>query len=1226
MNSENNKVTEIRRKLDGSVIYQLTKKGYQDKSILILATLLTIERLKKISSFFIAVCTEDKCVTIKYENTNSYIISELIDNIQSSFKNNRNENTSEHIETKICFSENEKIDFEKETLSFLLDNDDYYVRIISQVNNDKYYNEQFLILFINILENLSHVDDNFKINDIININYEQFDQIKNKFNSNECTFKQQYSILNYLEESYTKYGDNCAVESGNESITYNELKSLVNYYITGLRTRKIKAGDTVAICYEKSINMIISFLSVVSMGAVAVLIDGTLPKERLKCIYDDSKPELTVSDCKNSDFISFLHEFNCIYANNIDFVPNTMDKLINCVPDINDVSTKSIAVIIYTSGTTGKPKGIAITHQNILSSVINNYYIETYEYDRRLQVSNYVFDGFLFDTFSTLFYGACLVLMDHNDMGNPQAISRTLKRKKISKVFLITSLLNTLADLDITCFDNLNRIYFGGETASIVHTKKVFDRVGPYKLCNVYGPTETTMMSTVFDVNDINCLVYDVPIGQPIDNKSVYITDQFLNLLPANVPGEIYIGGYGVAEGYINNRQETNNRFLSKLKFESGRVYKTGDYGFIDEKGILHFIGRIDEQVKIRGFRIEISEIENAINSFKFINESCVVCINRERVSYIVCYYTSNSNFGIDNLKNYLIKKIPNYMVPNKFFKVEKFPYNSSGKIDRTKLTETFEKIDECSGKCSGITDNFEEKLVNMVYEILKVMPSDIEDSFFELGGDSLSMHLLASYITSEFKCSVTYSDIFEARSLKKIAIVIREAGKNIFKQIEQLTIRENYPMSNAQKRIFTECIKNKKNIGTAYNNIFIINIDGQIDVLKLEQSINIVFNRHRILKTNFVINDNDIVQKVVENHVICLKVENVGINDIENYLSNFSIAFSLLNNFLFRCSLLKHDSSSYSLVFDFHHTVFDGMSISVFVNEIVSSYNGFDLEKLQFDYLDYCCYEKNNTKSISKTQEDFWHNKKYIYNNNKDILFGKDMNEKHNFKGNRNRYMIYSDLDMLKNFACKNDTTAYIVLMAAYMLSSAILKNSFDVVVGTVSSGRDEYLSEKLIGVFIETIPIMFHINSEITILEYLLEVKKDILSSFKNKTELNYLHDLFECDNIINNVFEYQNLGVESINSNGILFTPTKYSLNQGVKYAILLEAFEDNEKLYLNVEYSSNIFNKEQIGCFVNCLSEVLNGMIINSCIKVRDLIEKLETLHERNILWNPKKSYQ
>jgi amino acid adenylation domain-containing protein/non-ribosomal peptide synthase protein (TIGR01720 family) len=405
------------------------------------------------------------------------------------------------------------------------------------------------------------------------------------------------------------------------------------------------------------------------------------------------------------------------------------------------LKSNNLAYIIYTSGSTGIPKGNLTTHYNVTRVVKNTNYIDFQAEDRVLQLSDYAFDGSVFDIYGALLNGLPLVLVSRGELLELTALSSLIKRERISVFFITTALFNTLIDVGVENLLKIRKVLFGGERVSVKHAEKALEHLGKDRILHVYGPTETTVYATYYDINEIHDHQITIPIGSPISNTHIYILDPGLRLLPIGINGQIYIGGTGLCRGYLNNVELTRDMFIPDPFRKGEMIYYTGDLGRWLADGTIEFEGRIDQQVKVRGFRIELGEIEARLLEHCNIKEAVV--IDRESESggsknlcaYIVLTGTIGSS-DTSWVREHLALKLPDYMIPAYFVPIDKIPLTKNGKLDRKALPEPeFELREE---GYALPRNRFEERLAETWQEVLGVKRVGTTDNFFEIGGDSI--------------------------------------------------------------------------------------------------------------------------------------------------------------------------------------------------------------------------------------------------------------------------------------------------------------------------------------------------------------------------------------------------------------------------------------------------------------------------------------------------------
>jgi acyl carrier protein len=479
-------------------------------------------------------------------------------------------------------------------------------------------------------------------------------------------------------------------------------------------------------------------------------------------------------------------------------------------------------------------------------------------------------------------------------------LTELIRREKITVFFVTTALFNAMVDLKIDCLDKIRKVLFGGERVSLRHAEKALEYLGKDRVIHVYGPTETTVYATYFFINSINRGLGTIPIGKPISNTTVYILDRYLKPVPRDIAGEIYIGGDGVARGYLNRPELTCEKF--KIKSGKGKkvpgknymqscnhasmqyhayphypitplphspIYQTGDLARWLPDGNIEFIGRIDHQVKLRGFRVELGEIESQLVSHPAVKETVVIVMEDQTGDKYLCAYIVTSQPGLElELKKYLSHFMPDYMIPSYFVPIEKIPLTPNGKIDRSALPEP--ETGKTGKNYIAPRDEIERKLVEIWAEVLgrDVLHSSqlresisIDDDFFNLGGHSLKATVLAAKIHKTLNVKLSLVDIFSAPLIRKLSTIIKKETKNQFAAIQPVEMKDSYPLSSAQRRLYI--LQQLETNTTAYNIPQVVVLEGVIDKIRLQDTLNRLIRRHESLRTSFAQVEEEPVQKI---------------------------------------------------------------------------------------------------------------------------------------------------------------------------------------------------------------------------------------------------------------------------------------------------------------------------------------------------------------------------
>ncbi|HEY9659034.1 MAG TPA: amino acid adenylation domain-containing protein, partial [Allocoleopsis sp.] len=464
-----------------------------------------------------------------------------------------------------------------------------------------------------------------------------------------------------------------AITSEQEKITYCELNQRANQLANYLKTLGVEPEMPVGICMQRSIEMIVGLLGILKAGGAYVPLDPSYPQERLAFMLEDAQvPIFLTQSTLEKQLPEHQAQVVCIDRDWGEIAKQSQETPVSCT------NPAHLIYIIYTSGSTGKPKGVAVEHHAVKRLVMDTNYIQIDPSDVIAQVSNCSFDAATFEIWGALVNGAQLVIIDKDIALAPRAFAELLCQKKITTLFLTTALFNLLAREVPSAFHVLKHVLFGGEAVDIRWVREVLNHGSPQRLLHVYGPTESTTFTSWYLVQEIAENATTIPIGCPVSNTDCYLLDETLHPVPIGSPGELYIGGIGLARGYVNRPELTAERFIPNPFAKKGtrncllseRLYKTGDLARYLPDGNIEYLGRIDHQVKIRGFRIELGEIESVLRHHQSIQD-CVVIVredtpgNKGIVAYVAAA-PALSPTGSE-LRQYLQQRLPEYMVPSAF-------------------------------------------------------------------------------------------------------------------------------------------------------------------------------------------------------------------------------------------------------------------------------------------------------------------------------------------------------------------------------------------------------------------------------------------------------------------------------------------------------------------------------------------------------------------------------
>jgi len=597
------------------------------------------------------------------------------------------------------------------------------------------------------------------------------------FNNTEIDYGAPLLLHTFVEQQVARTPGAVALVSADDQLTYAELNARANQLAHYLISRGVTTETFVAICLERSVEMVVALLAVLKAGAAYVPLEPQSPPDRLAVILDEVAPRLVITTSASRDVLPAG-----INALELDGEWTTVLNESDTNPD-QRMLPDQLAYVLYTSGSTGKPKGVMISHRAICNHMHwMQRALPLTEQDTVLQKTVFTFDASIWELFVPLFTGARLVLARPGGQQYSSYLVEAMLEHNVTVLQLVPSMLTVLlGEPRLEECRSLRRMCVGGEALPVAQVKRFYQLLNA-ELVNLYGPTEAAIETIYFECDRADIEQRSggvVPIGRPIPNIQVYVLDERLNPTPCGVAGELHIGGICLARGYLNRPDLTAERFIpDPLSGAEGmRLYKTGDVARILADGIVEFLGRRDEQVKLRGYRIELGEIEAALNAHPQVRESvAVVHEHTPGDQRLVAYLVPRSELPPDALtttalQNYLRARLPEYMIPSTFVRLEKLPTLANGKIDRKALPAP----DKRANTYVAPRNHTEERLAEFWSEILGVERVGVNDNFFDLGGHSLLATQAISRIRETFQTDLSLRSFFAAPTIAALSVRIAE-------------------------------------------------------------------------------------------------------------------------------------------------------------------------------------------------------------------------------------------------------------------------------------------------------------------------------------------------------------------------------------------------------------------------------------------------------------------
>jgi|GEM_PF-1553069 len=1065
--------------------------------------------------------------------------------------------------------------------------------------------------YLNVL-NLIVKNPNTLISELDYISFEEKELLLDQLNSAPSELSFSRSIVEEFEDQVRRTPDRAALHFDGESMTYTELNLEVNKVAHFLRKQGVTEGTVVGLMVSRSFEMLIGLYGIVKAGATYFPIDVDYPKDRVRYLLDDSRTSVVLycDDMDHDNLMEGLHFYSIedILA---------QEKLETFNLDLNLSPSRSL-YLMYTSGSTGKPKGVKVTEhsfQNLLKWYSEDHY-EVTDKDNVLLMAPISFDLAQKNLFVSLAKGGSLYILEPG-LFDYRSILRTIKEYEITLINCTPSAFKPLIDLDpeYSSLAPLRAVYLGGEPLQPQFLSGWYNSKScQAKIINSYGPAECTDVSTSYHLEQRDFESNSATtIGKPNPNVQVYVLDPSQQLLPAGFVGEICIGGQGVALGYLNRPELTNERFtiLRLSDSDSRPIYRTGDIGRWNFEGTLDFLGRSDHQVKIRGYRIEIDEIEVQLSKHSLIKDAVVISYGELNNQYLVAYVLEEADVSSADLRDYLTDFLPDYMIPAYFVPMKEFPLTPNGKIDRNAFPiplldgiSTTEYIEP--------SNDTEVVLIELFQSVLGVKKIGVLHDFFELGGHSLKAIQLSTRIFKEFHVDVSLKDIFGNSNVKSIASVISHTKKSKYFNINPVTEkRDSYPASSSQKRLFV--LNQIEDSSTSYNMPAVFLLKGQINIKQIEKSFSKLLERHEVLRTSFSFENGKVIQKIKDS--VDFKIE-VGKLDksIDSSIADFVRSFDLEKAPLIRVMLLSKSSNENYLLIDMHHIVSDGVSTGLIIRDFIKIYHGQPLTPLRLQYKDFSVWQEEWLLS-SKAVEDqeFW-----IENLSDGIApleLPTDYPRVNNrtFKGKQLSFQLDEDLSRKIHRFCKSeDVTLYMFFLASLNIVLHKYTGQEDIAIGSPVTGRSHEDIQEIVGMFVNTLVMRNMVDRSSEFGGFLDKLRSNTLSALEHQAypfeklieEINVPRD--ESRNPLFDVFlVLQNTNHEELYMSDMEVVKHPVEINTSKFDLSFIVEPKSNDDLNVIIEYRTDLYRDDTIGRLYGHLVNVMKQVTIDPTVSVHEI---------------------
>ncbi|WP_046758364.1 non-ribosomal peptide synthetase [Kordia jejudonensis] len=1026
----------------------------------------------------------------------------------------------------------------------------------------------------------------------------QKQQLANGWNATTNTISLDKTIHKLFEIQVDKTPDKDAIVFENKTLTYQELNKKATAVAGILQNKGIKKGEVVAIMTSTSFEMIISVFAVLKAGGCFLPVDPANPTERIQSIANDSNVRYILTNGNQTK--NFTSEVELIHINSETL--NTTDTAFKS----HAGNSSETCYVVYTSGSTGVPNGVKVSHSALANLCAwHNDFFEVSATARATKIAGFGFDASVWEIMPYIIQGGTLFLTSDTIKYDIHELHLFLEENSITHSFLPTK----LGEAYIQRYDSssLQHLLVGGEKLARVKKRS-------YTITNAYGPSENAVVATAYKISKT---AYEtIPIGKPITNTKAYVIQpKTLELLPLGMCGELCISGASLASGYVSNDELTQQRFCKNLINNGEIAYRTGDLVRWNSEGNLEFIGRVDTQISLRGFRIEPQEIETAI--LKIIQATHCVIVKRainESESVICAFIETTQKFDSKQLKQELKKSLPEYMIPTHIVQLEKLPLTTNGKIDKKVLQLPKRKTNDIVLP----TNEIEEKLRHIWSRILKIDIETIstEESFLELGGNSLSVTLLKANIQDAYAVAISVKKLFEIVTIKNQAVYIASAEKATMVTIPKAISKTKYTVSSAQKRIFFH--QQLHPTSTIYNipNVFELK---NYTHEKLEKAFQQLIARHEILRTSFQFEINEPVQIIHETVNFTIDVLHTTAASLETTLQNCVQPFQLETGTLCNVKIIHSDDAQTFLFIDIHHIICDGVSILILLNELLALYGGETLSQPTIQYRDFSEWEQATPQQLrKKSQEKFWRTELQKPIPTVNLITDFKRPNSASYEGSTLHFTLNStEFERVQQATKAHKTTLFVFLLSTFKILLSKVTAQKDIIIGTAVTGREHMQLLDTVGNFVNTVCIRSQVEATESVAEYIKRLKTKIANVFEHQTypfeELVEKLDitaeaarnpLFDIAFVLQNIADEQ---LRTVDKNGLsLKKVAQLAFTENTaKVDLVFTAILDGDQLAFTIGYKTKLFKESSIKQFFEYYKHVLNSIITNDQTSIQEL---------------------
>ncbi|MCP4655225.1 MAG: amino acid adenylation domain-containing protein, partial [bacterium] len=983
---------------------------------------------------------------------------------------------------------------------------------------------RFVRHFRTLLEGVV-ADSEQRLSEVALLSAAESRQLALEWNDTRVAYPAEASIHQLFEARTAATPEAVAVVFAEQQVSYRELNRRANRLAHFLRAQGVGPETRVALCIERSLEMVVGILGILKAGGAYVPLDPSYPSERLALMLGDAGISVLLLDARFSERLAILPELRL-------FCLRSDQPAISRHSEENPSSTaaaESLAYVMFTSGSTGLPKGICVVHRAVVRLVRGADYARLDDREVFLQLAPISFDASTLEIWAALLNGGRLVVFPPHTP-SLQELGKAVEGHRVTTLWLTAGLFHQMGDETLTGLGAVRQLLAGGDVLSAGHVRKVLEKLPGCILINGYGPTENTTFTCCSPMREPGEVGDPVSIGRPISSTRGYVLDRQLQPLGVGIPGELTTGGDGLARGYLNRPQLTAASFVPSPFGETpgARLYRTGDVVRLLPDGRIEFMGRRDYQVKVRGFRIELGEVEAALGRHPGVREAVVMVRGngaRRLVAYAVRGEDGEDAAELDGgeLRVHLGESLPDYMVPAVFVFLDALPLTPNGKVDRAALGRRELPASELTGEPSspfaGPGGPLEEILVAIWTEVLGATGRvGVHDDFFALGGHSLLATQVVSRVAKTLRVEVPVRALFEHSTVAALArylsAALRRDEAPAPPPLRPAARTGPPPLSFAQERLW---FFDRFAPGSAlYNVPIVLRLSGRLDPAALERALSEIVRRHEVLRTTFETVDGKPVQVIRSDVGLPLPVVDLaGLADPQRRREADRLvraeareSFDLVRGPVVRTTGLRFGALEHALLLTVHHIAFDGWSIGVFLRELKALYGAFatgsgrGLPELGLQYADFTHWQRYwLTGEVLESRLGYWR-EQLAELPVLELPTDRPRPALQSFRGAVESFRLPAELGRpLTELSRRSGTTLFMTLLAAFQTLLGRISGQLDLAVGTAVANRNRTEIEGLLGFFVNTLVLRTELRGNPSFQELLTRVREVTLEAYAHQ-----------------------------------------------------------------------------------------------------------------------------